>query len=359
VRNRRFSKARERGGRGGRGPRKESGPADYWSRLLQPGEGNEFLEKTACTACGALPARILGRLGPTYLRKCRECGVVYVTPRLSESVREEMLRRPVGHLDSPRNLLFRHLMAERLQNMHREMHALPGTGGMARNAADLLEVSAGWGHFLQLCRPHYRSVDGIEISRDRASFARERFDLDIARADIPRDPWPKTHHLIVAWDYVDRIAYPSLFLKWARGRLVPGGQLVLSAANHDSLYRRLLGTRWFHYDPARRLSYFTPSTLKALLAGAGFTDVKIVTSGRSLLRERLGDLNQVDRTAGIRDRWLETLRIRERIEDERERLALDRGHIVSRAWHSAAWRMVNQLATRGLGDEMRIYARRD
>jgi hypothetical protein len=356
VRNRRFSKSRERGGRGRRDPRRESAPADYWSRLLQPGEGNEFLEKTACTACGALPARILGRLGPTYLRRCHECGVVYVTPRLSESVREEMLRRPVGHLDSPRNLLLRHLMAERLQNMHREMHALPG---MARNATDLLEVGAGWGHFLQLCRPHYRSVDGIEISRDRTLFARERFDLDIARADIPREPWPKTHHLIVAWDYIDRIAYPPLFLKWAREHLSPGGQLVLSAANYDSLYRRLLGTRWFAFDPARRLTYFTQSTLRALLARSGFSDVKIVTAGRSLLRERLGGLNQVDRTSGIRDRWLETLRIRERVEDERERLALDRSHLVKRAWHSAVWRVVNQFATRGLGDEMRVYARRD
>lgn len=289
------------------------------------------------------------------MRQCRACKVIYVTPRLSESVREAITLRAPGGMDSPRNLMLRHLMAERLQTMHREMYSLEG---MARNAATLLEVGSGWGHFLQLCRPHYRSVDGVELSREQADFSRERFDLEVSRTDIFKDPRTDRYNIIAAWELIDHLAYPTRFLQWAHDHLQPGGQLVLSVPNHDSLYRRLLGTHWFHFDPARRLTYFNPSTIKEWLHKAGFTDVAVFTSGRSLLRERFNNHNQIDRGADTRGQWLETLRIRERLDGEREAVALDKSNFVKRAWHASFWRVLNTFAARGMGDQMRIYARR-
>src|SRR5690606_1243477 len=177
------------GGPGGKGgtriPRPEkTGAPDFWSRLLGSGEDNDFLEKTACPACGNPSARIMGRLGPTILRKCRTCSLVYVSPRLADSVRRDMLRREPAPLSSERNLMLRHKMADRMELMHREM---PSLEGMAKRSSTLLEIGCRWGHFLQLCRPHYRSVEGLEWSKERAAFARERFDLDVSAADILRE----------------------------------------------------------------------------------------------------------------------------------------------------------------------------
>lgn len=328
---------------------------DHWSRLLAPGQDNDFLEKTACPACGETAARVHGRLGPTNLKQCRECGVRYVSPRLAQNVREEMDRRPPGGMDSPRNLMLRHLMAERLQNMHREMYS---PEGVARNAASLLEVGAGWGHFLQLCRPHYHTVEGIEISKEQIAFARERFDLDISNLDISRDNWPHRHHVIVAWELLDHLTYPTKFLSWAHDHLLPGGQLVLAVPNYESLYRKLLGARWFHFDPARHLTYYTAQVLKDILHKAGFTDIAVHTSGRSLLRERFNDHNQVNRNDGARDQWLQMLRTRDRIESKRDATALDKGNVLKRIWHGAFWTMLKTLVEKGMGDELRIYARR-
>lgn len=340
----------------GRGRRVEATePDDFWSRLLRKGPDNDFLEITPCPACGEIPAHILKRMGPTYLRRCRACDMVYISPRLSEAVREEMYSRNPGRLDSPTNLMLRHLMAERLQNMHREMFPLEG---VARNSANLLEVGCGWGHFLQLCRPHYRSVEGVELSREQAAHAQERFDLDVARTDIFRQSLPRKYHLIVAWEVLEHLTYPLQFLRWAHDHLLPGGQLVLSTPNYNSLYRRLLGSRWFYAIPSQHLTYYTPATLKAQLKLAGFADSAVFTSGRSLLRERFNDHNQIDRREDTREQWLETLRIRDRIETERMSVALDKANPVKRTWNAVVWRLVNTLVENGWGDQMRMYARR-
>lgn len=349
------------GGRGGwrgkgRGPREGAAePTDFWSRLIGPGRDNDFLEKTACPACGETAARIHGRLGPTNLKQCRDCGVRYVSPRLSENLREEMEGRDPGGMDSPRNLMLRHMMAERLQDMHREMFPMEG---VARNSASLLEVGASWGHFLQLCRPHYDTVEGIELSKARIDFARERFDLDLRQADISREPWPGRYHVLAAWDFLDRLTYPTKFLTWAHDHLLPGGQLVLSVPNYDSLYRKLLGTRWYHFDPARHLTYYTAPVIKDLLRKAGFTDIAVHTSGGSQLRERFNGHNQVDRGDGARDQWVDMLRIHERIQKKREVVDVDKANPLKRVWHGVFWRLLTAAVERGMGDQLRIYARR-
>jgi len=359
----------ERGGRGNRGngegrggrpqgqaPEKRQ-TEDFFSRLLRPGEDYDFLEKTPCPACGKIPARIKGRLGPTLLRKCRNCSLIYSSPRLATSVREEMLRREPSPISSERNLWLRHRMAERMERMHREM--LP-FNGMTQKSATLLEIGCRWGHFLQLCRPHYRSVEGLEWSKERAAFARERFDLEVSATDIFRDPWEGRYNVIAAWDLMEREPHPLEFLRWVHDHLESNGQLVLSTPNYESISRKLLRKRWFHFEPARHLMYFTPATLTALLRQAGFTDVKIRTSGLSSLRDWFSRINKVDRTRDSREQWLESLRGRQVVEDARRagETTIGRESEWKKFSRKVAVFLSGILTAPGWGDEMRVYARR-
>lgn len=356
-----------RRGRGGRDRRTESGregsdggkraPEDFWSRLLRDEGAHDFLEKTPCPACGTLPARIQGRLGPTLLRRCKACGLRYVSPRLATSLREEILRREPSPISSERNLQLRHRAADRMERMHREMPPLAGAG---QRSASLLEIGCRWGHFLQLCRPHYASVAGLEWSKERAAFARERFDLEVSAADIFRDPWERAYDVICAWDVIQREAHPLELLRWVHGHLNPGGLAVLSAPNYDSLVRRLARKRWYGFEPARQLCYFTPGTLKALLEKAGFAEVRIRTSGLAPLRDWFQPRNRVDRSRDARSQWLESLR-------EREALAKARKEKMAGIFRETAWMKFRKrlaetisaaLTAPGWGDQLRIYARK-
>lgn len=342
--------------KGARKGEKRNEPADFWSRLLgPPGEDNDFLEKTGCPSCDGTSARILGRLGPTLRRQCRDCGLVFISPRPSDGVRQELLRREPAPLSSERNINLRHEMAERLEEMHREMKLFPGN---SKSSASMLEVGCRWGHFLQLCRPHYRTVEGLEWSKERAAFANERFNLNVSATDILQNPWPQSYNVIVAWEVLERETRPREFLRWVHAHLQPGGQLVLSTPNHDALCRRLLGSRWRFFDPTRNIGYFTPAVLRALLKETGFQDISIHTSGLSSLSERLNRHNQIDRSQDARGQWLESLRTREETASNRKDAESIHDSLYKKVRRALAKPVERLLTAPGWGDVMRVYARK-
>ncbi len=330
---------------------------DFWSRLLRDGEDHDFLEKSPCPACGTLPARIQGRLGPTLLRKCKSCGLRYVSPRLATATRQEVLRREPSPISSERNLQLRHQAATLMERMHREM---PTLKGMNQRSARLMEIGCRWGHFLQLCRPHYASVEGLEWSKERASFASERFDLQVSATDIFRDPLDNQYNIICAWDVIEREPHPLEFLRWVNEHLESGGLVALSTPNYNSLVRRIVRKRWYGFEPSRNLLYFTPATLQALLEKAGFTDIRIRTSGLAPLREWFGVPHRVDKREPAKEQWLESLRSREVAEKSRKQRQT--GIFRETAWQktvSAVTTWVSNLITSpGWGDTMRVYARK-
>jgi SAM-dependent methyltransferase len=362
----RDGQGRREGNRSDRGPRgpgrrdREPGARpvdDFWSRLIRDDGSHEFLEKTPCPACGTLPARIQGRLGPTLLRRCKHCGLRYVSPRLATALREEIMRREPDPISSERNLQLRHRAAERMERMHREMPPLRGIG---QRSATLLEIGCRWGHFLQLCRPHYAAVEGLEWSKERAAFARERFDLQVSATDIFRDPWETRYDIACAWGVIQREPHPLEFLRWVHAHLNPGGLVVLSTANYDSLVRRIVRKRWYGFEPARQLCYFTPPVLQALLEKAGFTEVKIRTSGLAPLRDWFLPRNRVDRGQDARSQWLESLREREALARSRKEklIGVTRESGWSKFKTKVAEAISGILTAPGWGDQMRVYARK-
>jgi 2-polyprenyl-3-methyl-5-hydroxy-6-metoxy-1,4-benzoquinol methylase len=337
---------------------------DYWERLLEPFPGESFLEQADCPACSAAAALDLGPLGPSRLKRCSDCGLVYGSPRLSAATREALYRQNPGAMDPGLDAMLRRLMTERFGNLRREMFPLtngsvggPGEGSLgAAPAGSLFEIGSGWGHFLAVSKPHFAKVAGAELSQVQAAYARRIFGIDITESDIFAAPASPDHDVIAAWELIEHVPDPARVLAWAFANLGSGGQLALSTPNYASLYRRILGPRWFYHIPTQHLSYFSPAGLKALLLKQGFARVRIFTSGRSLLRERYNNHNSTSPGLDTRGRWLENLRIREAIERERDLVALDRGTFAKRIWHGAVWRLVNPLLRRGYGDQMRVYA---
>jgi len=267
------------------------------------------------------------------------------------------MRREPTPISSERNLQLRHRAAERMERMHREMLPLRGMG---QRSASLLEIGCRWGHFLQLCRPHYAVVEGLEWSKERAAFARERFDLQVSATDIFRDPWESRYDIACAWDVIQREPHPLEFLRWVHAHLNSGGLVALSTANYDSLVRRIVRKRWYGFEPARQLCYFTPPQLKALLEKAGFTEVKIRTSGLAPLRDWFLPRNRVDRSQDARSQWLESLREREaRAKSRKEKLiGVSRESGWTKFKTKLAETISGLLTAPGWGDQIRVYARK-
>jgi SAM-dependent methyltransferase len=256
-------------------------------------------------------------------------------------------------MDGSRGVMLRHLMAGRLEDMLREMPTLPQGHG----ESDLLDFGCGFGHFLHLAHPHFRTVQGLELSKTQADFGRQQWNLDISSVDALKAGWDGQHHVITAWEVLEHLPDPTAFLRFCFDHLKPGGQLILSTPNWSSLFRHLLGSKWFYAIPSQHLTYFDKTTLEGLLKKVGFGECRFRTSGRSLLRERWNSHNPNPRTRDERAAWIENLRVREKVEELREKMEEPgQSSTLTKVWNRLIWHAWNPWVTSGFGDQLRVYA---
>jgi len=77
--------------------------------------------------------------------------------------------------------------------------------------------------------------------------------------------------VVVAWHVLEHLPQPREALSAAVGALRPGGRLIASVPNLDSVQARIGGPKWFHEDVPRHAVHFTRRGLLQLFDRAGFT----------------------------------------------------------------------------------------
>jgi SAM-dependent methyltransferase len=212
-----------------------------------------------------------GRVDGSYeLRRCLDCELVFVDPRLSDSTLARLYDEefyfstgwPYGALASK--------VIELIQSMRRrrvERHLRAGS---------LLDIGSGDGRFVHHMADHGWQATGIDFSTAAQVFAHRngkgngnggRFlhgSLD------DHDFAPASFDLVTLWQVLEHIGEPRPLLRRCHEMLRPGGLLVASVPNIDGLSSRLAGERWWGLDVPRHLLHYGPRTLRRSLEQAGF-----------------------------------------------------------------------------------------
>ena len=133
----------------------------------------------------------------------------------------------------------------------------------------LLDVGCSTGVLLDAARDAGWETVGIEANPDLAAVARGKghevtvgFFPDVLPPDLKPDA-------ICLLDILEHAERPVDFLNQVAERLPADGRLFIQAPNFDSLIVRLEGASNSTFDIGH-WSYFTPKTLDAMLASAGF-----------------------------------------------------------------------------------------
>ena len=150
----------------------------------------------------------------------------------------------------------------------------------------LLDVGCATGIFLDGMRQLGWDVKGIEPSAHAAAYARDRFQLSVFEGGIEEAPYDDaTFDVITLWDVLEHLHDPLAALDQLRRWLRPGGLLVISIPNPDSLEARLFKSYWIGWDLPRHLNLFRPARLREILARTRFDTLKIesFTSGYTVL----------------------------------------------------------------------------
>lgn len=232
-------------------------------------------ERIPCAVCDSLDSRPVYRKFDLTVSRCARCGLVFANPR---ATKEEIWRRY-----SPTYFWDEYLPAHGVANgrfdlahfdaVHAQMLALIGAHVPARGR--MLEVGTGAGFFLKAAERAGWQCAGFEVSPDAAAFARDRLSLDVQQGSAEEISYPPgTFDAAVLLEVIEHLLDPLRSLHSVWSSLKPGGAMLLSTPNFNALSRRILGRQWAVISPGEHLYYFTEPSLAALLARAGFVDVR-------------------------------------------------------------------------------------
>lgn len=239
--------------------------------------------KVACPVCGADEAllfmemrdRLLGLDGHFYLMRCRHCGLIYQSPQLAAA--------ELAHYYPPEYHPFLPAIEDeplpwrrwdRRRGVDRRCRAVIARAGV--RTGRVLDVGCATGIFLDGMRRWGWETLGVEPNPVASAYARERLGLEVITAELETAGLLEAaFDVVTLWDVLEHVPNPRRTLTEVARVLRPGGLLVLSLPNIESVEARLFGRYWAGWDQPRHLVLFPRAVLIRLLGETGFVSPEI------------------------------------------------------------------------------------
>ncbi len=277
----------------------------------------EELEKASCDFCGARTAQHkFTRADGMRVAECPQCGLAYLDPR----PRQEFISR---FYDAD---YFTGVSADRGDGGLRCRTAGAGPTGdddeaprcleliKARldgiSGRDILEIGCATGTLLSWLKREGASARGLELSDYAAGIARSRgLDVTTGTIETMKSAGRRLFDMIIAFEVIEHVARPALFLQEVAGHIRPGGHLLLSTPNYACSQR--YGEHWAGFTGSfEHLYFFSKDVLERMAEPAGLqltywetSTVSGDTSRRPGFLERQGDriarLASISKEAGL------------------------------------------------------------
>lgn len=235
-------------------------------------------EHVNCNLCGEdRPAPYLETAG-YRLVKCANCGLVYMNPRPS-AAELSALYSDTYFTQSPDRYTFDYLRDEK-QLHYTARHRLRDIERYAPKGK-LLEIGCALGYLLDAARQAgWPEVYGLEPSEFASTYAREKLGLPVitggleeAQAALSRD-----FDVVAMYHVIEHLPDPLAQLKIINQLMGANGLLVLETPNVASWAARLKKEKWAGFAFPEHIYFFSPLTLKQMLAQAHFQVVDTKTS---------------------------------------------------------------------------------
>lgn len=130
-----------------------------------------------------------------------------------------------------------------------------------KKKAKVLDIGSGTGVSLIEIKKLGGEAYGIEPDSNAQRFAK-KLGLTVFQGFITDNPFPHTKFdYITATQVIEHDPDPITFLKTAKRRLKTRGKIILSFPNSDSIYQKILKSKWLNWHVPFHQSFFTKKSL--------------------------------------------------------------------------------------------------
>ena len=145
---------------------------------------------------------------------------------------------------------------------------------------DLLEIGCGPGLFLAEAQ---RAGIAAALGIDRNPWAIEQLrgrGIEGYVGSLDAVPADRRFDAVVMLDLLEHVTAPRPFLEALHAHLRPGGRLFIMTPNIRSLLARLSGARWVSFKIPEHVLYYSPRSIRRLLADAGYDVLSVTGAGQ-------------------------------------------------------------------------------
>ena len=223
---------------------------------------------SGCPLCARPDRPHRGKVAGYTLRACPECRLEFLDPPPEEAA--------LAALYSQGYFLGEDEHRARMKSATGALYIKALAGLVEPNHSALLEIGCGHGEVLQEARKQGFRVAGLEISPHASAAANQRLGEPLVHTGTldGRAFASSSFDAVLAADVVEHLRDPQAFLTRVHELLRPRGVLLLVTPSLDSWTSRLLGRRWMEYK-LEHLFYFSPASMRLLLARSGFSEILI------------------------------------------------------------------------------------
>jgi SAM-dependent methyltransferase len=189
---------------------------------------------------------------------------------------------------------------------HREdiCQSLSALLGRPAAGMEVLDIGCGWAQALLYFKKQGMACYGFDPAPEAVAYSRQQ-GLEVVQADIDQmDAFPERRFDVATlFNVLEHLTDPIKSLEAVRDKVLkPGGVLVIEVPNDFNPFQ-LAATelhdlkQWWVAPPAH-LNYFSPATLRRLLAGLGFTVAHVESTFPLDMFLLFGDNYVQDRSLG-------------------------------------------------------------
>ncbi len=133
-----------------------------------------------------------------------------------------------------------------------------------------LDIGCGNGKYLSFLREQGWETVGLDRG-DGCRFPREVLGHTVLDGEIWEQNIPEnSFDLVTSWWMIEHVLDPRRIVNECHRVLKPGGELIISTMNVDSIESKLFKRYWWHLVLPEHISQFDPNSFRRLVEQAGF-----------------------------------------------------------------------------------------